>query len=110
MPDEWWDLVLDVNLTPAPSTAFARVTLYTGSGPARARRAGQPRYNHQDRELLFDGSRVRGNPGQINHVAAKMEQRRHHSSGGAEVGALSVNCNAVAPGFTETRMTASKGR
>jgi 3-oxoacyl-[acyl-carrier protein] reductase len=50
---------------------------------------------------------VRGNPGQTAYAAAKAGQIGLVKSLAREVGRKGVTCNAVAPGFVETGMTAS---
>ena len=57
---------------------------------------------------FFSTAAIRGNPGQINYVAAKMGNVGITRVVAQEWARYGVNVNAVAPGFTETRMTAAK--
>jgi len=107
MPDEWWDLVLDVNLTGTFNCIRSASPYIREVAKRELEELGQPRYNRKIVNF-FSTAAIRGNPGQINYVAAKMGNVGITRVVAQEWARYHVNCNAVAPGFTETRMTASK--
>lgn len=107
MPDEWWDLVLDVNLTGTFNCIRSASPYLREVAKRELEELGQPRYNRKIVNF-FSTAAIRGNPGQINYVAAKMGNVGITRVVAQEWARYHVNCNAVAPGFTETRMTASK--
>lgn len=107
MPDEWWDLVIDVNLTGTFNCIRSAAPYLREVAKRELEDLGQPRYNRKIVNF-FSTAAVRGNPGQINYVAAKMGNVGITRVVAQEWARFHVNCNAVAPGFTETRMTAAK--
>ena len=108
MTDEWWDLVIDVNLTGTFNCIRSAAPLLARRGQARARRArARPRY-HRKIVNFFSTAAIRGNPGQINYTAAKMGNVGITRTVAQEWGRFWINVNAVAPGFTNTRLTAPK--
>jgi len=50
---------------------------------------------------------VRGNPGQANYAASKAGIIGFTKSVALELGSRNIRCNAIAPGFIETEMTAA---
>ena len=50
---------------------------------------------------------VKGNAGQANYSASKAAVNGFTKSIALEVGSRNIRCNAIAPGFIETEMTAS---
>lgn len=107
MTDEWWDLVIDVNLT-GTFNCIRSSAPYLREAPKREMEEhGRPLYNRKIVNF-FSTAAIRGNPGQINYVAAKMGNVGITRVVAQEWGRFGVNVNAVAPGFTETRMTAAK--
>jgi len=50
---------------------------------------------------------VRGNPGQANYAASKSGIIGFTKSVALELGSRNIRCNAIAPGFIETEMTAA---
>jgi 3-oxoacyl-[acyl-carrier protein] reductase len=52
---------------------------------------------------------VRGNAGQSNYAASKAGMIGFTKSVALELGSRNIRCNAIAPGFIETEMTASLG-
>jgi len=52
---------------------------------------------------------VRGNAGQSNYAASKAGMIGFTKSIALELGSRNIRCNAIAPGFIETEMTASLG-
>lgn len=92
MKDEDWDRVIDVNL----KGAFL-CTRAVGKAMMKAR-AGR----------IVNVSSIigeTGNAGQANYAASKAGLFGLTKSVAKELGARSVTCNAVAPGFIETEMT-----
>jgi 3-oxoacyl-[acyl-carrier protein] reductase len=65
---------------------------------------------HYNRKIVnfFSTAAIRGNPGQINYTAAKMGNVGITRTVAQEWARFGVNVNAVAPGFTNTRLTAAK--
>jgi 3-oxoacyl-[acyl-carrier protein] reductase len=50
---------------------------------------------------------VKGNPGQANYAASKAGIIGFTKSVALELGSRNIRCNAIAPGFIETEMTAA---
>ena len=73
----------------------------------RSRSTASPRY-HRKIVNFFSTAAIRGNPGQINYTAAKMGNVGITRTVAQEWGRFWINVNAVAPGFTNTRLTAPK--
>ena len=107
MPDEWWDLVIDVNLTGTFNCIRSAAPHIREVAKRELEELGQPRYNRKIVNF-FSTAAILGNPGQINYVAAKMGNFGITRVVAQEWARFHVNVNAVAPGFTETRMTAAK--
>ena len=57
---------------------------------------------------FFSTAAIRGNPGQINYTAAKLGNVGITRTVAQEWGRFRICVNAVAPGFTDTRMTQAK--
>jgi 3-oxoacyl-[acyl-carrier protein] reductase len=107
MTDEMWDLVIDVNLTGTFNCIRSAAPYLREVGKREIEQYGHPRY-HRKIVNFFSTAAIRGNPGQINYVAAKMGNVGITRVVAQEWARFGVNVNAVAPGFTETRMTAAK--
>ncbi|MFO0577836.1 MAG: 3-oxoacyl-ACP reductase family protein [Polyangia bacterium] len=107
MTDEWWDLVIDVNLTGTFNCIRSSAPYLREVAKRELEEHGRPLYNRKIVNF-FSTAAIRGNPGQINYVAAKMGNVGITRVVAQEWGRFGVNVNAVAPGFTETRMTAAK--
>jgi 3-oxoacyl-[acyl-carrier protein] reductase len=94
MSEEDWDAVLDTNLKGAFSftKVFARAFLKQRSG-----------------RIINISSIIglRGNAGQCNYAASKAALFGFTKSIARELGSRGVTCNAIAPGFIETDMTAA---
>jgi 3-oxoacyl-[acyl-carrier protein] reductase len=108
LSDEDWELVIGVNLTgsfncirsAAPHLRdVAKRELETRGEVARVRKIVN----------FFSTAAIRGNPGQAAYTAAKMGNVGLTRTIAQEWGRYRICANAVAPGFTETRMTAPKG-
>ena len=108
MTDEMWDLVLDVNLTGTFNCIRSAAPFLRDVGKAELDRDGAVAYNRKIVNF-FSTAAIRGNPGQINYVAAKMGNVGVTRVVAQEWARFGVNVNAVAPGFTNTRLTAAKG-
>ena len=107
MTDEMWDLVIDVNLTGTFNCIRSCAPYLREVAKREIEERGQPRY-HRKIVNFFSTAAIRGNPGQINYVAAKMGNVGITRVVAQEWARFGINVNAVAPGFTETRMTAAK--
>ena len=107
MTDEMWDLVIDVNLTGTFNCIRSAAPYLREVGKRELEELGHVRY-HRKIVNFFSTAAIRGNPGQINYVAAKMGNVGVTRVVAQEWARFGVNVNAVAPGFTETRMTAAK--
>jgi 3-oxoacyl-[acyl-carrier protein] reductase len=94
MGEEDWDAVLDTNLKGAFSftKAFARVFLKQRTG-----------------RIINISSIIGliGNAGQCNYAASKAALFGFTKSIARELGSRGITCNAIAPGFIETDMTAA---
>jgi 3-oxoacyl-[acyl-carrier protein] reductase len=109
MTDEWWDLVLDVNLKGTFNCIRSAAPYLRDVAKAELEKHGRPRY-HRKVVNFFSTAAIRGNPGQINYTAAKMGNVGITRTVAQEWARFCVNVNAVAPGFTNTRLTQAKGR
>jgi 3-oxoacyl-[acyl-carrier protein] reductase len=94
MTEEQWDLVIQVNL----KSVF------------NLTKAVQKYMLKQRRGSIINMSSVvglGGNAGQANYAASKAGMIGFTKSIAQELGARNIRCNAIAPGFIETEMTAS---
>lgn len=107
MTDEWWDLVIDVNLKGTFNCIRSAAPYLRDVAKKELEELGQPRY-HRKIVNFFSTAAIRGNPGQINYTAAKMGNVGITRTVAQEWGRYRINVNAVAPGFTNTRLTAPK--
>jgi 3-oxoacyl-[acyl-carrier protein] reductase len=105
MPEEWWDLVINVNLK-GTFNCIQAAAPYMRDVAKREKEKGIVKH----RKIINTSSTaaLRGNPGQINYVAAKEGIIGITKVVAREWGSFYINCNCVAPGFTETRLTAPK--
>ena len=108
MTDEQWDLVIAVNLK-------GTFNCIRSAAPYLRDPAKQELAEHGEvtrvRKIVnfFSTAAIRGNPGQANYTAAKMGNVGLTRTFAQEWGRYRICVNAVAPGFTETRLTAPKG-
>jgi 3-oxoacyl-[acyl-carrier protein] reductase len=104
MTDEWWDLVIDVNLRGTFNCIRSAAPYLRDVAKEEIDRDGRPRY-HRKIVNFFSTAAIRGNPGQVNYVAAKMGNIGITRTVAQEWARFWINVNAVAPGFTNTRLT-----
>lgn len=94
MSEEDWDAVMNINLKSAfnLTKAVLRPMLKARSG-----------------SIINMSSvvGVSGNPGQANYAASKAGMLGFTKSVAQELGSRNIRCNAIAPGFIETEMTAA---
>jgi 3-oxoacyl-[acyl-carrier protein] reductase len=107
MTDEWWNLVLDVNLRGTFNCIRSSSRYLRDVAKKEIEDFGRPRYCRKIVNF-FSTAAIRGNPGQINYTAAKMGNVGITRTVAQEWGRFWINVNAVAPGFTNTRLTAPK--
>jgi 3-oxoacyl-[acyl-carrier protein] reductase len=107
MTDEWWDLVIDVNLKGTFNCIRSAAPFMRDVAKRELEEHGRPRH-HRKIVNFFSTAAIRGNPGQINYTAAKMGNVGITRTVAQEWGRYWINVNAVAPGFTNTRLTAPK--
>lgn len=105
MSEEWWDLVINVNLK-GTFNCIQAIAPYMREVAKKEKEQGIIKH----RKIINTSSTaaLRGNPGQINYVAAKEGIIGITKVVAREWGSFYINCNCVAPGFTETRLTAPK--
>jgi 3-oxoacyl-[acyl-carrier protein] reductase len=107
MTDEWWDLVIDVNLTGTFNCIRSAARYMRDVAKKEIEDHGHPQH-HRKIVNFYSTAAIRGNPGQINYTAAKMGNIGITRTVAQEWGRYWINVNAVAPGFTNTRLTAPK--
>ncbi len=109
MDDEIWNFVLDINLKTAFHSTVAAMPYLREVAKKEKQEQGQPAYH---RKVTFTTSTAAlvGNAGQANYTAAKGAIISLTKTLARELGPFHINVNAVAPGFIETRLTASKDR
>ncbi|HVE76553.1 MAG TPA: SDR family oxidoreductase [Actinomycetota bacterium] len=107
MSEEAWDFVMDVNLRTAYNNTRAVVNHMRDAAKSEMASEGKPAYH---RKITFTSSTsgLQGNPGQANYATAKMGLVGLGRTLAAELGRFAINCNVVAPGFIETRLTQAK--
>jgi 3-oxoacyl-[acyl-carrier protein] reductase len=107
MDDEVWNFVLDINLKTAFHTSMAAMPYLREPAKKEKQEQGRPAY-HRKINFTTSTAFLQGNAGQANYTAAKGAIVGLMRTLARELGPFHINCNAVAPGFIETRLTASK--
>ncbi len=107
LDDATFDFVMDANLRTGYHATLAAMPYLRGQAKAEIAASGAPAYN---RKIVFTSSvaALLGNRGQFNYSAAKGAIISIVRTLAMELGPFSINVNAVAPGFVETRLTAAK--
>ncbi|MDF1564509.1 MAG: 3-oxoacyl-ACP reductase FabG [Deltaproteobacteria bacterium] len=107
MDDEQWDFVIAVNLTGTFNCIRSAAPYMRDVAKAEMDEHGEVL---KVRKIVnfYSTAAIRGNPGQANYTAAKMGNIGLTRTIAQEWGQFRVCVNAVAPGFTETRLTKSK--
>ncbi len=105
MTDEMWHAMIDVHLT-APFRIIRAATPYMRE--VAKQEMAQGKRVHRKIINVSSTSGVAGNAGQSNYSAGKMGIVGVTKTLAKEWGRFSVNVNAVAYGFIETRLTAAK--
>jgi 3-oxoacyl-[acyl-carrier protein] reductase len=107
MSDAQWQAMIDVHLT-GPFRLLRAVSAYWRDWSKAESAAGKRVMRKVVNVSSTSG--VAGNAGQVNYSAGKMGIVGVTKTLAREWGRLSVNVNAVAYGFIETRLTAAKDR
>ena len=107
MRDEDWEFVIDVNLRGTFNCIRSAALWMREVAKAEIAELGDVRY-HRKIVNFYSTAAIRGNPGQINYTAAKMGNVGITRTIAQEWGRFKINVNAVAPGFTDTRLTKPK--
>jgi 3-oxoacyl-[acyl-carrier protein] reductase len=103
--DEMWDAMIEVHLK-APFRIIRAATPYMRE--VAKQELAEGRRVHRKIINVSSTSGVAGNPGQVNYSAGKMGIVGVTKTLAKEWGRFSINVNAVAYGFIETRLTAAK--
>lgn len=107
MTDDEWNFVIDVNLGGTFRCIRSAAPHMRDVAKAELNEHGE--VSHARKIVnLFSTAAIRGNPGQANYTAAKMGNVGLTRTVAQEWGRFRICVNAVAPGFTETRLTAAK--
>ena len=109
LDDDLFQSVLDINLKTGFHTTQAAMPYMRDVAKKELQDNGEVAYH---RKITFTSSvaALMGSPGQYNYTAAKGAIIATTKTLARELGPFKINVNAVAPGFTETRMTAPKGK
>ena len=107
MTDKQWYAMLDVHTT-APFRILREASQFIREA-AKKELAANGRANPRKVVNVTSVSGVYGNAGQANYAASKAGLIGLTMAIAREVGSRNITCNAVAPGFIETAMTANLG-
>jgi len=107
MTDEWWNLVIDVNLRGTFNCIRSAAPHLRDVAKKEIEKSDRVAYNRKVVNF-FSTAALRGNPGQINYTAAKEGNVGITRTVAQEWGRFGINVNAVAPGLTRTRLTQEK--
>jgi 3-oxoacyl-[acyl-carrier protein] reductase len=107
LAEDAWDQVVDVSLKGTFLCAKSAARHMRTAAKAEIKANGEPA--HVRKVVNFASTAaLRGNPGQAAYTAAKMGVVGLSRTLAQEWGPLRIGVNVVAPGFTETRLTAAK--
>jgi 3-oxoacyl-[acyl-carrier protein] reductase len=107
LDDKLWDFVLDTNLRTAFHSSLAAMPFMRDAAKREMGEQGHPAY-HRKINFTTSVAALVGNAGQANYTAAKGAIVALTKTLARELGPFSINVNAVAPGFIETRLTQAK--
>jgi len=107
MTDEMWNFVLDVNLRGTFNCIRSSTPYLRDVAKKEIESKGKVNY-HRKIVNFYSTAAIRGNPGQANYTAAKMGNIGLTRTMAQEWGRFCICVNAVAPGFTDTRLTKAK--
>ena len=107
MTDDQWDLVIAVNLKGTFNCIRSAAPYMRDVSKREMAETGDV---SKVRKIVnfYSTAAIRGNVGQVNYVAAKMGNVGITRTVAQEWGRFRICVNAVAPGFTDTRMTRPK--
>ncbi len=107
MSAEAWQQVIDVNLTGTFNCCQAAGPYLRDVAIAEIKERGEV-HHHRKIVNFYSTAAINGNIGQLNYVAAKMGNVGITRTLAREWAPFHINVNAVAPGFTDTRLTRPK--
>jgi 3-oxoacyl-[acyl-carrier protein] reductase len=107
MTDELWNFVIDVNLRGTFNCIRSCSPYIRDAAKKELDEKGRVAYQRKIVNF-YSTAAIRGNPGQANYTAAKMGNIGLTRTMAQEWGKFQVCVNAVAPGFTDTRLTKPK--
>jgi 3-oxoacyl-[acyl-carrier protein] reductase len=105
LSDDWWDRMLDIHLK-VPFKVIRAAAPHLREPAKKEREEGVEVFRKIVNVSSTSG--MFGNAGQANYAAGKLGVVGLTKTIAKEWGQFKVNCNAVAFGFIETRLTASK--